>query len=98
MFPHPIRSESSPLGVFSGKTLGGSTSINGAAYTRGLNAQYDAWSSLLETSEASVGWNWQNLWTYMKKARHSHFLCTCGLPITSSLVRDVLCTERTAGS
>jgi choline dehydrogenase-like flavoprotein len=51
----------------SGKTLGGSTSINGAAYTRGLNAQYDAWSSLLEPSEAGVGWNWQNLWSYMKK-------------------------------
>ncbi|THH30273.1 hypothetical protein EUX98_g3938 [Antrodiella citrinella] len=51
-----------------GKTLGGSSSINGAHWTRGLNAQYDAWSSLLETSEASVGWNWNNLWTYMKKA------------------------------
>jgi len=51
-----------------GKTLGGSTSINGAAYTRGLNAQYDAWSTLLEPSEASVGWNWQNLWSYMKKS------------------------------
>jgi choline dehydrogenase len=51
-----------------GKTLGGSSSINGAAYTRGLNAQYDAWSTLLETSEASVGWNWQGLWSYMKKS------------------------------
>jgi choline dehydrogenase len=50
-----------------GKTLGGSTSINGAAYTRGLDAQYDAWSTLLEPSEAKVGWNWQNLWSYMKK-------------------------------
>ncbi|KAF8815895.1 alcohol oxidase [Phlegmacium glaucopus] len=54
--------------ILGGKTLGGSSSINGAAYTRGLNAQYDAWSSLLETSEASVGWNWQGVWSYMKKS------------------------------
>jgi choline dehydrogenase-like flavoprotein len=54
---------------FSGKTLGGSSAINGAAWTRGLNSSYDAWSSLLEPAEASVGWNWQNLWGYMKKVR-----------------------------
>jgi len=51
-----------------GKTLGGGSSINGGHYTRALNAQYDALSSLLETSEAGVGWNWQGLWTYMKKS------------------------------
>ncbi|KAI0653796.1 alcohol oxidase [Cubamyces menziesii] len=51
-----------------GKTLGGSSSINGAAWTRGLNAQYDAWSTLLEPDEASVGWNWDGLFSYMKKA------------------------------
>ncbi|PPR03699.1 hypothetical protein CVT24_007420 [Panaeolus cyanescens] len=55
-------------GMMGGKTLGGSTSINGAAYTRGLNAQYDAWQQLLEPSEASMGWNWQGLWSYMKKS------------------------------
>lgn len=62
--------------MHSGKTLGGSTSINGGHWTRGLAAQYDSWSDLLETSEASVGWNWQNLWGYMKKVRitacHEH--------------------------
>jgi len=51
-----------------GKTLGGGTSINGMVWTRGLAAQYDAWSELLEPAEASVGWNWDNLFTYMKKA------------------------------
>ncbi|RDX45063.1 alcohol oxidase [Lentinus brumalis] len=51
-----------------GKTLGGSSSINGGHWTRGLNAQYDAWSSLLEDSEASVGWNWDGIFSYMKKA------------------------------
>ncbi|OBZ79543.1 Glucose oxidase [Grifola frondosa] len=54
--------------IHGGKTLGGSSSVNGATWTRGLNAQYDAWSSLLEPSEASVGWNWDNLFYYMKKA------------------------------
>jgi choline dehydrogenase-like flavoprotein len=52
-----------------GKTLGGSTSINGGAWTRGLNAQYDAWSTLLEDDEASVGWNWAGMFNYMKKVR-----------------------------
>ncbi|KAJ6555221.1 GMC oxidoreductase-domain-containing protein [Mycena vulgaris] len=51
-----------------GKTLGGSSSINGGHWTRGLNAQYDAWSTLLESDEASVGWNWAGLFGYMKKA------------------------------
>ncbi|KAM5530720.1 hypothetical protein V8D89_015613 [Ganoderma adspersum] len=51
-----------------GKTLGGSSSINGGHWTRGLNAQYDAMSSLLEDSEQSVGWNWNGLFSYMKKA------------------------------
>ncbi|KAI3599065.1 glucose oxidase [Moniliophthora roreri] len=49
--------------MVSGKTLGGSTSING-----GLAAQYDAWSSLLEPSEANVGWNWNSMFNYMKKS------------------------------
>jgi hypothetical protein len=70
-----------------GKTLGGSTSINGGeyvlrynkrapyspsqsnlgAYTRGLAAQYDAWSSLLSAGEQNLGWNWASLFSYMKK-------------------------------
>ncbi|KAJ7474773.1 hypothetical protein FB451DRAFT_1558052 [Mycena latifolia] len=54
--------------IHGGKTLGGSSSINGGHWTRGLNAQYDAWSTLLEDDEASVGWNWAGLFTYMKKA------------------------------
>ncbi|KAJ7171206.1 alcohol oxidase [Mycena filopes] len=54
--------------IHGGKTLGGSSSINGGHWTRGLNAQYDAWSSLLEDDEASVGWNWDGMFSYMKKA------------------------------
>ncbi|KAH9851989.1 alcohol oxidase [Lenzites betulinus] len=54
--------------IHGGKTLGGSSSINGADWTRGLAAQYDAFSKLLEPEEADIGWNWENLFTYMKKA------------------------------
>jgi len=50
-----------------GRTLGGSSSINGATWTRGSKIQYDGWSSLLEPSEALLGWNWNNLFAYMKK-------------------------------
>ncbi|KAI5118344.1 hypothetical protein M0805_009147 [Coniferiporia weirii] len=51
-----------------GRTLGGSTSINGAAWTRGSKAQYDAISQLLETSDADMNWNFDSLFSYMKKA------------------------------
>ncbi|CAG7852449.1 Glucose oxidase; AltName: Full=Beta-D-glucose:oxygen 1-oxido-reductase; AltName: Full=Glucose oxyhydrase; Short=GOD; Flags: Precursor [Serendipita indica DSM 11827] len=55
-----------------GKTLGGSSSINGGTWTRGAAAQYDAWSDLLTPGERSLGWNWNNLYSYMKKAEHYH--------------------------
>ncbi|KAG9093186.1 hypothetical protein FRC07_011517, partial [Ceratobasidium sp. 392] len=54
--------------IVAGKTLGGSSSINGAAFTRGLAAQYDAWSSLLTPAEQSLNWNWKSLFGYMKKS------------------------------
>ena len=57
--------------VLRGKTLGGSSSINGGHYTRGLAAQYDALTSLLEDSDANAGWNWDGLFSYMKK------VCLC---------------------
>ncbi|KAG6855598.1 hypothetical protein H0H87_000393 [Tephrocybe sp. NHM501043] len=55
--------------ITGGKTLGGGSSINGGTYTRGSKEQYDAWSTLLEPSEANVGWNWNGLWNYMKKVQ-----------------------------
>ncbi|KAF5346398.1 hypothetical protein D9758_012758 [Tetrapyrgos nigripes] len=54
--------------IHGGKTLGGSSSINGGAYTRGLAAQYNAWTSLLEDSDANSGWNWEGMFSYMKKS------------------------------
>ena len=68
-------SKEADSGINSGKTLGGGTSINGATWTRGHAAQYNAWTTLLETSEASMNWNWDNLFSYMKKVRFLSSLC-----------------------
>ncbi|CAE6479891.1 unnamed protein product [Rhizoctonia solani] len=51
-----------------GKTLGGTSSINGAIYTRGHAAQYDAWSDLLTADERNLNWNWDSIFKYMKKS------------------------------
>ncbi|SNX86025.1 related to Glucose oxidase [Melanopsichium pennsylvanicum] len=52
-----------------GKTLGGSTSINGAAWNRGSKAQYDALGPLMFNSTSS-GWSWDGLLGYMKKSEN----------------------------
>ncbi|EJC99457.1 glucose oxidase [Fomitiporia mediterranea MF3/22] len=54
--------------IHSGRTLGGSSSINGAAITRGIKGQYDAFSKVLSNEEASLEWNWDSLFSYMKKS------------------------------
>ncbi|EJD48759.1 glucose oxidase [Auricularia subglabra TFB-10046 SS5] len=54
--------------IYGGQTLGGSSSIHGATWTTGSAAQYDAWTSLLEPSEADLGWNWANLSSYIRQA------------------------------
>ncbi|TCD69119.1 hypothetical protein EIP91_008595 [Steccherinum ochraceum] len=56
--------------VHGGKTLGGSSSVNGASWTRGTKAQYDTWSTLLDPSEAHLGWDWDGMFKYMKKAEN----------------------------
>ena len=55
-----------------GKTLGGGTSINGAAYTRGMQSQYDSLPKLLEASDASMDWTFDSLFYYMKKVYSSY--------------------------
>ncbi|WVQ94469.1 hypothetical protein IAU59_001548 [Kwoniella sp. CBS 9459] len=51
-----------------GKTLGGSTSINGLAQTRGQRAQYDALATLLNNDDGGGYWNWQGMFTGMLKS------------------------------
>ena len=48
-----------------GRTLGGGTSINGGAWTRGMKEQYDAFGQLLD--DESMNWNFDSLFSYMKK-------------------------------
>ena len=47
-----------------GKTLGGSSSIHGQAWTRGHPVDYDAWA------ESCPGWSWQEVLPYFRRAEH----------------------------
>ena len=51
-----------------GKTLGGSSSINGHVYMRGTPADYDAWRDL-----GNPGWGWTDVLPYFKRGE-CHFL------------------------
>ena len=46
-----------------GKTLGGSSSINGLLYIRGQSQDYDYWRQL-----GNVGWSWDDVLPYFKKS------------------------------
>ncbi|EJC99456.1 alcohol oxidase [Fomitiporia mediterranea MF3/22] len=54
--------------IHGGRTLGGGSSINGAIITRGMKEQYDAFSKLLSNEDASMEWNFDSLFSYMKKS------------------------------
>ena len=48
-----------------GKTLGGSSSINGMVYIRGHHADYDEWRQ-----RGCTGWDWDSVLPYFKKAEN----------------------------
>src|SRR5262245_7764801 len=52
-----------PLFCPRGKTLGGSSSINGMLYVRGNSSEYDRWSAL-----GGDGWSYEEVLRYFKKA------------------------------
>ncbi|WVQ73809.1 hypothetical protein IAR50_003390 [Cryptococcus sp. DSM 104548] len=54
--------------IHGGKTLGGSTSINGLAQTRGQRAQYDALATFLDGDDNNGRWNWNGMYLGMLKS------------------------------
>ncbi|VDC03218.1 unnamed protein product [Peniophora sp. CBMAI 1063] len=56
--------------IHGGRTLGGSSAINGGTWTRGARAQYDAFGALLEPEDRDKGWDWEGMLYYMKKSEH----------------------------
>jgi choline dehydrogenase len=49
-----------------GKTLGGSSAINGLAYVRGHPIDYDGWSQ-----SGNRGWSWEEVLPYFLKSEHN---------------------------
>lgn len=51
------------IALVQGKTLGGSSSINGMMYIRGQKEDYDGWSAM-----GCTGWSWDEVLPYFKKS------------------------------
>lgn len=62
--PHP-QLNNRQIYVPRGKTLGGTSSINGMVYMRGHPNDYDGWRQ-----RGCVGWDWDNVLPYFRKAQN----------------------------
>ncbi|WP_348650965.1 GMC family oxidoreductase N-terminal domain-containing protein [Parendozoicomonas sp. Alg238-R29] len=56
-----------PLFTPRGKTLGGSSAVNGMVYIRGHKSDYDNWEL-----QGNAGWGWDNALAYFRKS-DTHF-------------------------
>jgi choline dehydrogenase len=54
-----------PYGFPQGRILGGSGTINGMIWTRGLKQDFDAWEEL-----GNEEWNWRSLLPYFEKSEN----------------------------
>lgn len=82
-----------------GRTLGGSTSINGLVYNRGLAADFDHWANL-----GNTGWSYEDVLPYFKSMERreggdDHFRGRQGeLPVTDIDWKHPLCEAFIAGA
>jgi choline dehydrogenase-like flavoprotein len=55
--------------VLVGKTVGGSSAINGMYFDRGSRHDYDAWAQIgyPEFNYSAIEWDWDGLFPYFKK-------------------------------
>lgn len=51
-----------------GKTLGGSSAINGNVFDRASRHNYDAWANYSE----AAAWNWEGLTPYFQKVSQDY--------------------------
>ena len=50
-----------------GKVIGGSSSINGLAYVRGQNQDFDEWQNTFRNQDHSTKWSWKHVEKYFQK-------------------------------
>ena len=105
-FTWPFVAEANPalggrkVGLPQGRIVGGSTSVNGLAYSRGQAADFDDWASA-----GNVGWGYEDVLPYFKRSerwigpgddayrgRHG------GLPVSSPDWPSALCEAFIAGA
>ena len=53
------------IALLQGKTLGGSSSVNGMMYVRGQRQDYDSWAEM-----GCEGWGWNDVLPYFKKSEN----------------------------